>query len=460
MNECFEIFGYWWTPENEENKNPGILYYSQEKGITLELFKQDLVSLKNDLGEEEIILGISEESKDISLYRCYAKEKKTKLFQGLSKTTYRAHILFIGAHFPNVDDIRFCTLSGSFSDLRNWVNLSGFQNEYRFESDNLPGSTIKYCRPETHDFKITETIDVGVGLSYFKSNKETISSTIKSMVETPEFIISYSKGELSFFSLINYLHSFADLLQLASQRKVYPLKIFGTINRKWGNEQNHKIRVSIFYQPIEHLKQLSPLSPSEYLFLFKDLSIEMINNWFGINDDYSTELNLYQTLFYNDRIFLEDRFTNIVTALESLHSHLFDNTFMDSEQFVKQRDEVISSAPKEYAEWLLHDIFSSANYKRFKQKILELLDDRGSLFLGLIKDNEEFARATRDTRNELIHHTEQNNSFAKNDRVWAIFILRYIFEAYILELIGFSQEKISQIYTKRIKQYLTFGKCL
>ena len=460
MNETFEIFGYWWTPENEENQEPGILYFSQDEGIVLELFSKEHLPLPIDLGEINIILGISEDGKEISLYKCFVKNKKSNLFHGLSKTVYHAHILFIGVHFFTVDDIKFSTLSGSFSNLRGWVNISGFKNEYSFEDYDFTRSTTHYFKPETKLIKLTEKVNAAVGLSYFESNQITISSTIKSMEETPEVLISCSEGELSFFSLNKYLNSFADLLQLASQRKVYALKIFGVSERKEPKGENRKIRVSIFYQPIEPFKQLRTQTPSDYLFLYKDLNEQMIINWFEKNDDFSTELNLYQTLFYTDRLFIETRFTNIVTALESLHSQLFDNIFMDSNQFIKQRDEVIESAPKEYEDWLSKDIFSNANYKRFRQKILELLECKGTLFSGLIEDKEAFARATRDTRNELIHQSEQSNSFPKEDRIWAIFILRYVFEAYILELIGFSQEKISQMYTMRIKQYLTFGKCL
>ena len=403
---------------------------------------------------------MSDEGKEISLYKCFVINKKSKLFYGLSKTVYHAHILFIGAHFFTVDDIKFSTLSGSFSDLRGWVNISGFKKEYNFENDNLTGSTTHYVKPETKLIELTESVSVVVGLSYFESNQITISSTIKSMEETPEVLIRCSEGALSFFSLNKYLNSFANLLQLASQRKVYPLKIFGVSERKDPNGENRKIRVEIFYQPIEPFRNLRTQTPSDYLFLYEDLSEEMVVNWFKMNDDFSSELSLYQTLFFKDRLFVESRFTNIVTALESLHSQLFDNTFMDSNQFIKQRDEVIESAPKEYEDWLSKDIFSNANYKRFRQKILELLECKETLFSGLIEDKKAFARATRDTRNELIHQSEQSNSFPKEDRIWAIFILKYVFEAYILELIGFSQDKISQMYTMRIKQYLTFGKCL
>ena len=172
---------------------------------------------------------------------------------------------------------------------------------------------------------------------------------------------------------------------------------------------------------IEPIKNQPILTPSDYLFRHEDLDDGMVKNWFDVYEKFENEINLYQTLFYSKRLFIETRFLNIATALESFHSKFFNNQII------------------------------------YQKRILELLENKNILFRKVIKDFDDFSKIVKDSRNKFVHHEVKQDSIERSKLIWAIYILRFLFEAYLLEIIGFSDEKIEKIYEKRMEKYLKFG---
>jgi hypothetical protein len=264
---------------------------------------------------------------------------------------------------------------------------------------------------------------------------------------------------LHFEALNRYLQIFSALLQISCQRKVYPLNLYGVIKPDSDNKNSNPIHIDIYYQPVEAIRDVKSLNPSDFLFKFEDLTNTMVQNWFNFYNEYKTEIGLHQTLFYNERSFIETRFLNIATALESLHSHLFDNFYLDKKTYSSRVEQIIKSVSSEYIEWL-KNIFSNANYKSFKEKMLELLGTKLLLVSQLIEDEEEFVLSVRDTRNELVHHSKHKRTLKVPNLLYAIYILKFIFEAFLFEMIGFSDEMINTINSKRVKRFLSWGKKL
>ena len=211
--------------------------------------------------------------------------------------------------------------------------------------------------------------------------------------------------------------------------------------------------------PIEPIVSQKQKLPQEFLYTFGDLSVDQISTWFTSFDKYETIIHLYRSLFYSNRLFIDAKFLNIAQSLESLHSILFDGQYLPHDKFVEQKKTVLNNVPAELTNWVA-DALSNANYKRFRQKIFELRDNKKETAGRFVDDMELFAKRVTNTRNEFVHHNKQKLTFPKEQLPSVIYELTMIFELYLLEVIGFSDEKVKELLEPKIQTHLTGWKHL
>jgi len=107
--------GQFYLPEQKTIKISGILTFSHQNGIILEL----IGSFTNVPGYHQIILGQSTDGRVVSLYRNEAI--KFNYGFGIPAATYKSRFLFIGINFDTQQDLRFRSLSCRFSVLNEWL---------------------------------------------------------------------------------------------------------------------------------------------------------------------------------------------------------------------------------------------------------------------------------------------------------------------------------------------------
>jgi hypothetical protein len=159
-------------------------------------------------------------------------------------------------------------------------------------------------------------------------------------------------------------------------------------------------------------------------------------------------------------LFIENRFLNIAQALESLHSIRFGNQEFPTDDFNARREKVLAVVSKEDYEWVKRAL-NNANNKPFASKIHELLAKKPEYFVGLIGDIKVFADQVRDTRNEFIHQTKHQSAFkTSRELLDTIHRMTLLFEIYLLDTIGFSDEKIRELTKAKTDSLLTGWKHL
>jgi hypothetical protein len=276
-------------------------------------------------------------------------------------------------------------------------------------------------------------------------------------------VIKSKKGDVSFDALYSRLNIFSDLFLVAIQGIPHPNTIFGfseeNTQEREGSEPYYP-EINIYYQPVEPLSHQSDKLPNEMMFIFKDLEKDQIASWFRLFEQYQTVIHLYRTLFYSNRLFVDTKFLNIAQALESLHSILFGNEYMSHNEFVEKRDRVLQFVPDDLSEWVATAL-NSANYKRFRLKIFELFKNKEGIIGECIDDLDLFAKRVRDTRNEFVHHNKQKWTFQYGiELITAIDVMTMLFETYLLEIIGFSEEKVKELMKPKIQTRTTGWKHL
>jgi hypothetical protein len=115
MIENLEYKGEWFLPSDKTKRVSGTLYYDVDKGIKLELFgdfNKILIVPTSELVENDIILGITTQSEEITLYKTFVSSRSdVRLVKnqemGLPSTTYGVKYLFEGVHFDKSEDIKF-----------------------------------------------------------------------------------------------------------------------------------------------------------------------------------------------------------------------------------------------------------------------------------------------------------------------------------------------------------------
>ncbi len=454
MQETLNFMGYWWLPNAEENQLPGIFTFSQEDGAVLDIVgvleKRESAKSK----EPRIILGVTQHGKPITLYKCIPLQETYPIL-GFGGGKYYAHFVFEGVHFLSPDQIMFNRLLVQYDDLDAWVGRHGFSINTEVTDGGIV-SKVNYRTPAEQLFKLDEEILAGIAFSSFGPVTSSVQTNVE-ISQRANLIVKSNMRDFMFDKLFAKLNAFSSLLLVAAQRMPVPSKVFGYSKENQEYYANGKIHypvINIYYQPIEVVRDQKKKIPQEFLFTFDDLTDEQIVSWFLTFEEHKTVIQLYKLLFYKGRSFIEHKFLSIAQALESLHSVLFDNQNIPKDEFKTRRKTVLEAVPADLVDWV-SGALNNANYKRFKSKIYELVAKKENILFELIDDFELFARRVKDTRNEFVHHNKQKTTFSKKELPSAIFVMTMIFEIYLLGLIGFSDEKVSELLEPKIKTHLT-----
>lgn len=460
MKDAFEYKGYWWLPDAEGNKLPGTLSFSQEDGAHLEIVGVFGTEQNKRIEEPTIILGMIQQGKPITLFKCLYSNWTYPLV-GLGGARYRAHVIFEGVNFDSEEKIKFHQVCGNYADLDAWVDIYGFSIE-RENNEGKATSRITYEKPASQFFDIDDDYEVGIGFSSHGPNQAIVQTEVK-ISQRAYLVVKTKKGDVGFDDLYSRLNIFSDLLLVAIQRIPHPNRIFGfsqeNIQEREGREPYYP-EINIYYQPVEPTLRPPDKLPNEMMFIFKDLEKDQIAAWFSSFEQYQTVIHLYRTLFYSNRLFIDTKFLNIAQALESLHSILFGNEYLSHDEFVEKRDRVLQFVPDDLAEWV-GTALNSANYKRFRLKIFELLKNKEGIIGECIDDLDLFSKRVRDTRNEFVHHNKQKWTFQYGiELITAIDLMTMLFETYLLEILGFSEEKVQELMKPKIQTQRTGWKHL
>ena len=456
MKDPIEIKGYWWLPNNPEIQLPGTLTFSQEEGGILEVlgFFEDPWELNRE-ENPKIILGINQKGIPITLQENISINSQIST-NGLGESKYLPRFILEGVHFEREEDFKFHSIEGNYTDLDAWVDTSGFLIDTQYTNEEY-STSIECKRPKKQLIKISENFEVGVEFSISGPIQMKIPTEVK-IVQKAFLVINSLNGDVSFGELFSMLNKFVNLMQIGVQRICYPFSIIGYTKHNeeiYSNEKKYYPEVKIYYRPIESYVTKKDKLPDEMFFTFQDLSEENIRQWFNAYERHQTQINLYRSLFYTGRLFIETKFLNIVQSLESLHSLTFDDCYLPSEEYRKNRNKVIVVVPDNLREWV-KGALANSNYKRLKEKIIELFENKKGLFSDVIEDIDLFAKKIRDTRNELVHHRELRWMIKdKEELISAIYLMTYLFELYMLEIVGFSEEKVEAMNKKRMDRYLT-----
>ncbi|HFP9335677.1 TPA: HEPN domain-containing protein [Raoultella planticola] len=435
--------GFFWLPDNEEVKIPGILSIKDGGKIELEIigdFNDDFLS-SNKIPR---IIGHVEKDGLVTLDNCFYTRRNIA-FGGISKSNIHAHKALCGAAWLPNEPVLFNTFSFEVDCLDEWVGISGINVEHDWENKT---AKISYNPPE----KIIITLDNGMSLEIcfaytlpgFPTHKEA-----KVTQRTYFKLDSKELRTLDEYTAIAY--KITNLMCFAMDEIIAMKNVSATSSEIFeiiSDNGKHFNRVNIFYQSISYSEKTPTRNPHEMLFTFwtiKDSAQEVFNNWINAYEFLNPAFNLYFSTKLGAHKYLEGKFLALAQGLETYHRRTSNETLMTTDAFESLVADILKSCPKENIEWLQGRL-KNGNEINLGKRLKRIIEPFKQYF-GTSSERNKILRKIVDTRNYLTHYNKDLEvTYAKGkDLLLLCYKMEAIFNLHFLNVLGFTDEEIKKV---------------
>lgn len=421
--------GEWFIPGKVEEKIFGTLKYEPNERIILSAFEGfEKEFFLEDLHHIKIIHGKTIDGKRITLFNCIEIFTKSD-FKQKKYSKWNVDYVFIGHYFDNESDIKSYKTSAYFPILTEWMFKNGHQLSTKLYSRSFD---LKYESPLDIKYKIDN--DYEIEFYFHIVHDLSARNSFKSQQKNLVSIISDESKD--FFEVIKKIYSFQDLITLLSFRPIY-LSSLHILN----NDNDYPIEVLIAFNKIKEDKKLLFISKYSEL---EDNFEEILKKWYDLEKKAPEILGLFSEIFYNEGRILENRFLNLVQAIESFHRKLRKNFLLEPDDFKAKVNEIVNSVPEKYKSYVKEKL-NFGNEPTLHNRLDELLAEVPNEVLNiLIFDKETFIKNIKQTRNYYTHYDDRlkQKALQGQDLFNLIEKSKVLFLIILLQEIGFNKDQI------------------
>ncbi|MGG6295196.1 HEPN domain-containing protein [Leptolyngbya sp. AN02str] len=450
MQELEEV-GIWWIPSDPDFQVSGLLKFSSSTGIRLELIGSFQEYRKVDC---PIILGVTQ-GKLVTL--CGNKPIHSRSSSpGFESEKYSVKTAFIGAHFSNLDEMKFHRIAVEYSYLADWANLPLIRRQEELEEDNynIRGFDFSYTRPEP----IRGNTSQGVLSLVYTWHNSGLPFQIN-FSQSATFEIK-SQEHLSFEEWMSKLiFTLQNFITLATDRPNSVTRVLGfsPYGDRAIEETPHftkqDVSIEIIYRSVyTETRQKDRLLRDDLLFELKDIQEtfgDTMAQWLTIAAELDSVCNLFFSTRYSQRMYQENHFLNIVQAVESYHRRRRSNRILPKQEHEKRINRIVNNASEGDKEWLKQKLAFS-NEPSLKERLVYLVKETREIIAPLVNDEEPFIKQVRDTRNYLTHYDKslQKKAVKGGALYWLTYTLEILLQTCFLKELGFSSEQCVALFDK------------
>jgi ApeA N-terminal domain 1 len=454
MIDQFEIRGKWYTPERPRKKISGTLKFIPGEDIILEIdgiFEDSTdfdSSSKHTKSNLDIILGISPEGEEITLYKSHWRRSR-----GSSYMLIYVSAILVGKHFKRIEDIRFKELRLEFTNLNEWYARPGFKTP-----ENVPPNqfAIHAVEPETVNLMSSDKYHVDIrSFSTVKDRRSEVQVTQKSQITV---YLNAAENLDSCRSLIRKIQNF---LALAMTEAPYPISIVALKGEQFTKRALPLNRpVKIYYRPTLPYARKEIYGP-EMLFTLPDIRHEAnaLRNWLEKSETIEPVFTLYFAIQHSPFMYLETRFLYLAQAVETYHRTTYGGKYQDDDIYLNGLyAALVSSLPsdidKGFRESLVKGKFRYAHEYSLRKRLTEMLKVlRDSLPDNVFRNSEhreQFVNKVVTTRNYLTHYDKGSmENVVKNAELFHLEQgLKLLMETIFLKEMGFDPNKAKECLKK------------
>ncbi|MGP5561776.1 ApeA N-terminal domain 1-containing protein [Vreelandella alkaliphila] len=443
IEEEYKKTGYFWLPEKEDNKIPGVLTIDDGGRIELEIVGHfdESVDFLNDNEDLSRIIGHVEKDGLVTLDNCFYT-KKNFSFGGISKSKILVHKVLSGAAWDKDEVVSFNTFSFSVDCLDEWVGISGINVDNDRESRT---ATINYNPPE----KISLLLDNGMKLEIcFSYTLPGLTNITEAKITQRAYFRLESEGllDLSDFTVVAF--KITNLMCFAMDEIVAMKNVSATSYELKRDGEKYPASISVYYQSKPFVEKLPKKNWHDMLFNFgaiKSNAQQVFNNWINAYKYLSPALGLYFSTKSGAQKYLEGKFLSLAQGLETYHRRTSSETLMELDSFELLVKEILKSCPDKNVDWLKGRLMhgNEINLRKRLKRIIEPFKDH----LGTSRERSKLLKKIVDTRNYLTHYSESlKGDSAKGRELWVLCQkMEVIFNLHFLKVVGFDDEEISGV---------------
>lgn len=344
MRDKIEYKGYWWLPSNPDETVAGILSYTPNDKITLELIgafdskKASIVAFLNKK-PESIIHGFASDSKEITLYNCHASGS-VNLSCPFPIIKYSCQFIIIGKHLEDFKQESFYKAYVTISELTHWCSPSALETVMQFnEEDRIETTTISF-RAESKSINKTQ----------INSNTQLIINDAVSYqgdlyspkIEQYIYLEILKQNNAPIEDFYSNIYMFEQFLSLATLQTVKCSKVL-LFDKSVFQELKNGER---FYHPIQLIYVQREINestnPKRFDFLFDYESIagqysQIIYKWFTEKENIAPIRDHLVESIKDKGVFSSVDFLIIIQALEG-----FCTRFRKESNLSKMLEDIIS----------------------------------------------------------------------------------------------------------------------
>lgn len=423
MKEIREFIGIWYLPEKQDNPVSGILHYNKKKKIRLELIgslSHEDNPIKNFFNDEsdyqQIIYGESSDGKKITLVDCFKGPQSLNFSSRVPLTSFDCQFIIVGTQLSNKEESCFNRIKVIIPILSQWLYPALIEKKIYFENDK-PTKFELNIPCEQKILKVELNADFDLLLKSECKYKESGIAEDLQVKQYTFFEIESKNGNIAFPEFLDKAYLFIHFLTLASLTAQNPSEIYLFNNDDFQSHNDNK-----YFNATEILfiNRNENLPEGKLIFLFKYKKIEnefpeIINKWYSFSKDLAPIKNHLLNSIQQKPVFTSLDFLIVVQALEGYHTRFVD--------FQKKGRVTL----KDRLEDLIR-IFSSDVQKIKNSKVdIQAIVDTRDYFSHFFK---------RNTKPNLVEGFELFDLTKE---------LRLLLTCCVLNLIGFSKQKINEL---------------
>ena len=456
--EKFTFKGYWFLPNNKDERVYGTLTFDPHEGAELELygsFSMDIILPEHK--DQSIILGLTSDSKQVTLYNCMMTHSGgAKLVigeeSGKPSIIYSPLYCMTGLHADSIEDLKFDSVSSEIFNLDEWLRVSGFSRNIGEENEDAKNhiSKIHYKLPDQVVFPLSNDLEGKFNFSasrpgmHFFQKQATIKQSVAFEV--------YSSVERNFSDLLEHVFTFQNFLVLALYGSTYPKSVTlrGQRHTKdYGDGIPLKKEVKLFFSmPNAKLNEREKSAP-EMIFSYaqiKDRFPVIIRSWFEKYELLEPAFDLVFEQFYNSGRFSVNTFLNLAQSAETFHARVHNHPRMNKVDYQAMKRDILKLTPTKYHKWL-GDQFSWGNSLRLHDRLTELTDKYANSILDkILRDKNQFVQDVKRSRNYYTHYSDDGKKHALkgSDLFYLSEKLKILLVCSFLMEVGLTKEELSK----------------
>ena len=412
-----EVLGFWWVLGHSEDRFPGILKYSKQKGTVLQILcDKDYKEFWNHYKRYDIIYGIAD-NKTFTMYHC---SKAGSSQSGLNYYSFKSEYLFVHNtdYLESTEDVSFNRIDVRMSNTNDFFRgFRIFNVESEKSKINDTGKYIIDYNLQSIEFNINDNLKGSIRTA-FNQNEHFSEKTFRIEGKIWFCIESNDKSLISIHLLLdkmNYLRIFFSIV-------VQGMTVYDeVIGKRFDFEQDMKIYLkNDFGEPFRRFTIFDYDKVNE-----KFSSI--LERWFQLTQEIPEVIDLFYHT-YTSTEFLEYHYRDTYVALEGLY------------RWKLKRNTSGNIAPG-----LLNNI--------------NLRKDIFPTFLKIVENYKIWGETARKNRVYLTHLNEEIFTDDLVDNVGLLKLMRKmqaIILFYILEELGLSDDEIETSFRKLETYFLPF----